>query len=66
VKGESLKKREDSQFENYLSVVVSAVLRMTTFRRRLLQKNFPFPFFFKFFEEQLHFLSFSKMAFSSS
>jgi len=28
--------------------------------------KFLFPFFFKFFEEQLHFLSFPKMAFCSS
>jgi hypothetical protein len=29
-------------------------------------EKFLFPFFFKFFEEQLHFLSFPKMASSSS
>jgi len=29
-------------------------------------KKFLFPFFFKFFEEHLHFLSFPKMAFSFS
>jgi hypothetical protein len=49
-----------------VAVVVVVELRMTTFRPRLVQKNFPFPFFFKFFEEQHHFLSFLKMAFSSS
>jgi hypothetical protein len=30
--GESLKKRENSQFEDCLSVIVAAVLRMMTFR----------------------------------
>jgi len=60
------KKGENSQFENCLSVVVVVELRMTTFRPRLVQKNFSFPFFFKFFEEQHHFHSFPKMAFSSS
>jgi hypothetical protein len=35
-----LKKRENLQFEDYLSVVIAAVLRMTTFRPCLVQKNF--------------------------
>jgi hypothetical protein len=39
VKGESLKKRENSQIEYCLSVEVAAVLRMTTFRPCLLSRK---------------------------
>lgn len=42
MKGESLKKRENSQMEDCLLVEVVAVLRMTTFRPCLVQKNFYF------------------------